>query len=58
MKVEEEDDAIAIRRAFNETEDKLKGIRQRQSQVGMRITSLMSQVDRLTSIVNSRMGSH
>ncbi|KAE9552605.1 hypothetical protein FO519_004187 [Halicephalobus sp. NKZ332] len=52
LKIEEEDDIIAIRRAFNETEDRLKGIRQRQSQVGTRLSALMNHVEKLTSVIN------
>uniref|UniRef100_A0A7E4UZX5 CaMBD domain-containing protein n=1 Tax=Panagrellus redivivus TaxID=6233 RepID=A0A7E4UZX5_PANRE len=51
VKMEKEDDVIAIKRAFNETEDKLRGIRHRQAMLGTRLSALMSHVDRLTTIV-------
>lgn len=52
--MEEEDDAIAIRRAFNETEDRLRGIRYRQNQVGNRLSTLMSRVDCLTRVIHNK----
>uniref|UniRef100_A0AC34FP72 Uncharacterized protein n=1 Tax=Panagrolaimus sp. ES5 TaxID=591445 RepID=A0AC34FP72_9BILA len=56
--MEEEDDVIAVRRAFNETEERLRVIRMRQSMLGSRLAILVSQVDTLSAIMHGRMASN
>ncbi|CAD5224841.1 unnamed protein product [Bursaphelenchus okinawaensis] len=48
MRQEEEDDAITIRRAFTETEERLRMLRARQQQVASHLQGLCSKVDRLS----------
>uniref|UniRef100_A0AC34R232 Calmodulin-binding domain-containing protein n=1 Tax=Panagrolaimus sp. JU765 TaxID=591449 RepID=A0AC34R232_9BILA len=52
LKLEEEDDAVAIKRSFNDTEERLKIIRQRQNLVGTRLSMLVNHVEQLSTIIN------
>uniref|UniRef100_A0A914PJ32 Calmodulin-binding domain-containing protein n=1 Tax=Panagrolaimus davidi TaxID=227884 RepID=A0A914PJ32_9BILA len=58
LRMEEEDDVIAVRRAFNETEERLRVIRMRQNLLGTRLALLVSQVDTLTSILHGKMSTN
>ncbi|CAI5452422.1 unnamed protein product [Caenorhabditis angaria] len=51
MQLEEEDDFFTARRAFNETEDRLQKVRQRQSQLDYKISKLFETVELLTQTV-------
>jgi len=54
LRMEEEDDVITIRRAFSETEDRLRAIRSRQQQLGFHLETLNSRVDHLTPIFKAK----
>lgn len=54
MQMEDEDDFFTARRAFNETEDRLQKVRQRQSQLDGKISMLFENVEALTQAVMSR----
>uniref|UniRef100_A0A8R1DFT6 CaMBD domain-containing protein n=1 Tax=Caenorhabditis japonica TaxID=281687 RepID=A0A8R1DFT6_CAEJA len=54
MQLEEEDDYFTARRAFNETEDRLQKVRQRQSQLDGKISALFENVETLTQAVMAR----
>uniref|UniRef100_A0A914QI51 Uncharacterized protein n=1 Tax=Panagrolaimus davidi TaxID=227884 RepID=A0A914QI51_9BILA len=56
--MEEEDDVIAVRRAFNETEERLRVIRMRQNLLGTRLALLVSQVDTLTAIMHGKISTN
>uniref|UniRef100_A0A915ED51 Potassium channel domain-containing protein n=1 Tax=Ditylenchus dipsaci TaxID=166011 RepID=A0A915ED51_9BILA len=50
IKKEEEDDVITVKRAFSETEDRLKQIRQRQKQLGAHLSHLAYIIDELSCV--------
>ncbi|PIC28689.1 hypothetical protein B9Z55_020520 [Caenorhabditis nigoni] len=54
MQMEDEDDYFTARRAFNETEDRLQKVRQRQSQLDGKISTLFENVEALTQAVMAR----